>query len=341
MADGNTNFIVLWVDDTAIVKKPLDGKTFYYVADAVTGKPVAKANVEFFGWQAAAIATSRRSTRCSPSNSPSSPTPTARSCSTRKQQPQDYQWLIIARTPQGPLRLPGLHRRLVRQLVRRRVQRHQGLHDHRPARLPARADGEVQVLGAPRASTTRRTPPTSPTAISPSKSTIPRARRSSRKRRRPTPTAASRASTNFPADATLGVYRADVVKDHRRRQLPRRGVQEARVRGDGRRPRRAGHARREDHGHDQGQVLLRLAGHQGQGEVQGQPHQLQRAAGIPSGRGTGSTGRAIGGSPTTTTGIPAGSTGAACGRCRSGGRGRSSRRRWWPTARSRSAPTAR
>ncbi len=51
MADGNTSFIVLWVDDTAIVKKPLSGKTYYYVADAVSGKPIAKANVEFFGWR--------------------------------------------------------------------------------------------------------------------------------------------------------------------------------------------------------------------------------------------------------------------------------------------------
>ena len=42
---------MLWVDDTAIVKKPLNGKTYYYVADCVTGKPVAKANVEFFGWK--------------------------------------------------------------------------------------------------------------------------------------------------------------------------------------------------------------------------------------------------------------------------------------------------
>lgn len=51
MPGGNTSFIILWVDDTAIVKKPLSGKTYYYVADAVTGKPVAKANVEFFGWR--------------------------------------------------------------------------------------------------------------------------------------------------------------------------------------------------------------------------------------------------------------------------------------------------
>ena len=51
MAGGNTSFIVVWVDDTAIVKKPLDGKSYYFVADAVSGRPVAKANVEFFGWR--------------------------------------------------------------------------------------------------------------------------------------------------------------------------------------------------------------------------------------------------------------------------------------------------
>jgi uncharacterized protein YfaS (alpha-2-macroglobulin family) len=51
MKDGNENSIVLWVDDTAIVKKPLAGKTLYYVADCVTGKPVPKATVEFFGYR--------------------------------------------------------------------------------------------------------------------------------------------------------------------------------------------------------------------------------------------------------------------------------------------------
>jgi hypothetical protein len=51
MAAGNISKIILWVDDTAIVKKPMPGKTFYFVADAVTGKPVAKANVEFFGYR--------------------------------------------------------------------------------------------------------------------------------------------------------------------------------------------------------------------------------------------------------------------------------------------------
>ncbi len=52
MADGNTNEVILWLSDTAIVKKPLESKAIYYVADALSGKPLAKCHVEFFGyWQ--------------------------------------------------------------------------------------------------------------------------------------------------------------------------------------------------------------------------------------------------------------------------------------------------
>ncbi len=50
MADGNSTSIVIWISDTAIVRKPLVGKSLYYVADAVTGKPISKCNVEFFGY---------------------------------------------------------------------------------------------------------------------------------------------------------------------------------------------------------------------------------------------------------------------------------------------------
>ena len=49
--DGNTSRIILWVADTAIVKKPVTQKLYCFVADAVTGKPVPKANVEFFGYR--------------------------------------------------------------------------------------------------------------------------------------------------------------------------------------------------------------------------------------------------------------------------------------------------
>ena len=66
MADGNTCKIVVWLNDTVIVKKPLataqarresgqpedDRPAYYFVADARTGAPVAGATVDFFGyWQ--------------------------------------------------------------------------------------------------------------------------------------------------------------------------------------------------------------------------------------------------------------------------------------------------
>ena len=51
MSDGNTSRIIVWVSDTVLVKKPLDGKVFCFVGDAVNGKPVPNADVEFFGWK--------------------------------------------------------------------------------------------------------------------------------------------------------------------------------------------------------------------------------------------------------------------------------------------------
>jgi hypothetical protein len=51
MENGNTSRIVVWLDDTVIIKKPMAGETFYFVADARTGQPVARADVELFGWR--------------------------------------------------------------------------------------------------------------------------------------------------------------------------------------------------------------------------------------------------------------------------------------------------
>ncbi|MFW6303248.1 MAG: MG2 domain-containing protein, partial [Candidatus Sumerlaeota bacterium] len=51
MEDGNTSEIIIWISDTAIVKQRLDGEIMYFVADAVTGKPIEKANMEFVGYR--------------------------------------------------------------------------------------------------------------------------------------------------------------------------------------------------------------------------------------------------------------------------------------------------
>ena len=50
MDDGNVSRIIIWISDTVLVQKRLDGRDFYFVADAVSGRPIPKANVEFFGY---------------------------------------------------------------------------------------------------------------------------------------------------------------------------------------------------------------------------------------------------------------------------------------------------
>ncbi|MBI3987413.1 MAG: alpha-2-macroglobulin, partial [Lentisphaerae bacterium] len=51
MEDGNISKIVVWLNDTAIVRKPLDKEVLYFVADAVNGRPVSGADVTFFGYR--------------------------------------------------------------------------------------------------------------------------------------------------------------------------------------------------------------------------------------------------------------------------------------------------
>ena len=224
-----------------------------------------------------------------------------------------------------PLRLPRLHRRLVRPACTTpsTTQTKVFTITDRPVYRPEQTV-QFKFWVAPRQVRPARQRPPSPTRRSPSASTIPRARRSSRRTSRPTSYGGLAGEFSLPKDATLGVYSIQICDASepapRRRQLPRRGIQEARVRGDGRGPEGAGHARREDHRHHQGQVLLRRPGHQGQGEVQGAAHQPRQRAGIRAAAGTGSTAAATGGSPPTTPGIPAGASGAACGPCRW----------WWP-----------
>ena len=51
MEDGNTSKIIIWVNDTVIVHKRLNNGNYYFVADAVTGKPLANHELGFFGYR--------------------------------------------------------------------------------------------------------------------------------------------------------------------------------------------------------------------------------------------------------------------------------------------------
>jgi hypothetical protein len=49
--NGNTSKIIIWLNDTVIVKKPLSQGTFLFLADAAGGRPLPDLNLEFFGYQ--------------------------------------------------------------------------------------------------------------------------------------------------------------------------------------------------------------------------------------------------------------------------------------------------
>lgn len=102
MDGGNESRIVLWVADTAIVKKPLENGAYYFVADAVTGQPVAKANVEFFGfWQEWIQDRAARTSRTVLHTANFAEFTDADGQLMPRNQDTRYQWIIIATTPEG------------------------------------------------------------------------------------------------------------------------------------------------------------------------------------------------------------------------------------------------
>lgn len=103
MKDGNTSRIVLWLNDTAIVRKPLNDKSLYYIADAVTGAPVEKANVEFFGWRQERVPNTKRDYRVITRNFAEFSDEDGLVLCDPKQMDRNFQWLAIARTDSGRL----------------------------------------------------------------------------------------------------------------------------------------------------------------------------------------------------------------------------------------------
>jgi len=116
MDGGNTSKIILWLSDTAIVKKPLQGKTYYYVADAVTGHPIAGANVEFFGYRQEYVGrrkrgeprkTNARQYIIHTKNFAETTDVDGQVFTDGNRQPSNFQWIAIARTDQGRLAYLG------------------------------------------------------------------------------------------------------------------------------------------------------------------------------------------------------------------------------------------
>ncbi|HEV3261788.1 MAG TPA: MG2 domain-containing protein, partial [Gemmataceae bacterium] len=97
MAGGNVSRVIVWVSDTVIVKKQLDGKAYYYVADAVTGQPVAGANVEFFGYKQVQVNPQANAWRVETTNFAETTDRDGQVIVPQNKLPNDHNWLIVAR----------------------------------------------------------------------------------------------------------------------------------------------------------------------------------------------------------------------------------------------------
>jgi uncharacterized protein YfaS (alpha-2-macroglobulin family) len=107
MADGNEHRVVVWIADTAIVKKPLENKSLYYVADAVTGKAIPKCNVEFFGYWQERLGNRGNRFRVHTKNFAEATDASGLIQLPTDKQDRAYQWLATATPPEGRLAYLG------------------------------------------------------------------------------------------------------------------------------------------------------------------------------------------------------------------------------------------
>jgi uncharacterized protein YfaS (alpha-2-macroglobulin family) len=97
MKNGNVSRIIVWVADSVIVKKQLDGKALYYIADAVSGKPLEKANVEFFGWKQVQVKPNSNQFRVDTINFAENTDADGQIILGENRMPNQNQWLIVSR----------------------------------------------------------------------------------------------------------------------------------------------------------------------------------------------------------------------------------------------------
>ncbi|HEY2761390.1 MAG TPA: MG2 domain-containing protein, partial [Pirellulales bacterium] len=109
---GNTPKIILWLSDTAILRKPMQDKSFYFVADAVTGAPLAKANVEFFAYRQRhvdandyQIDTKNFAEATDENGQVLLPIPEE----DKDNATREYQWIVTATAPSGRMAYLGFH----------------------------------------------------------------------------------------------------------------------------------------------------------------------------------------------------------------------------------------
>ena len=99
MRDGNTNHIVVWLNDTILVNKRISNQQMYFVADAETGAGLDRMNVSFFGYRQRHVKNNQYQVEFTEFAEFSNADGMVEV--DPKQMRNDYQWLCIARDDNG------------------------------------------------------------------------------------------------------------------------------------------------------------------------------------------------------------------------------------------------
>ncbi|MEO2027819.1 MAG: MG2 domain-containing protein [Fuerstiella sp.] len=105
---GNEARMVIWVTDTAITRKRIEEGTLHFVADAVSGNPIANADLEFFGWRQERVGRTREY-RVLTKRFADRTDGNGLCVPEQQQLDRNFQWLTIVRTRDGRMAYDGFN----------------------------------------------------------------------------------------------------------------------------------------------------------------------------------------------------------------------------------------
>lgn len=106
MENGNTSNIIIWINDTIIIQKMMDQKVFFFIADAVTGKPIQNININFFGYKQQ-YSRKGKGYNITTVNLEKTTDQNGQCIIGASEYKNNYQWLITARNAKGRLAYLG------------------------------------------------------------------------------------------------------------------------------------------------------------------------------------------------------------------------------------------
>ncbi len=110
MQDGNVSTMVVWVVDTAIIRKRMAGRSLYLVADADSGNPVPGAKLEFFGFRTEAKRVNRKTTyKTTTKEFTAQGDQLGQVMPDAAKHTSNYQWFTVATTADGRFAHLGFH----------------------------------------------------------------------------------------------------------------------------------------------------------------------------------------------------------------------------------------